>query len=190
MLIKLNCCHSRTVFFKHFCFPIEKVLQQPSVTALMCDYLKSIRQCQNKQKIVVNKVFSEKPQWVLHFLRWYFTVPHWIHSTTRNECILERRHQRRAGVSFPACRGKHLAVCWRLYSSGVTPTYHYRDYARLNPHLRPPPKKKTPCHLLSALQFHNKHSWHSTRRNIRETKWFSIIYSSLQIAYSSSPGTL
>lgn len=103
--------------------------------------------------------------------------------TTRNDCVLARRHRRRGGVSFPACRGS----TW-LCAGGSTAVVLGIPRQRLCQAKSPSePLLEGPPSSFSALQFHNKHSWHSTRRRIRETKWFSIIYSSLETAYSSSP---
>lgn len=79
---------------------------------------------------------------------------------------------------FSSVQGKHLAVCWRLCSSGLTPGIPLQGLCQATSPSKPLLEAPPPLSL-SALQFHNKH--------IMETKSLSIIYNSLQIAYSSSP---
>lgn len=141
----------------------------------MCENLKPILRHHNKQQIAVDKVLSGVPQChsadisqlhasTFHGRRNDFV---WHDVSTGGEVLVFQR----AGEA-PGCVLEALQR-WsdpRHSTTGIMPGYITIQTSAGSP---PPPLS------LSALQFHNKH--------IMETKSLSIIYNSLQIAYSSSP---
>lgn len=133
----------------------------------MCKNTKPFLHCQNKQQIVVQQIFHS-------FTR--------VCSMTRNDCILVWRHDRRGGISFPACRGNTWLCAGGSTAVVWPPAFHYRDYARLNHHpnlcWKHPPAPKAYGFIINIAD---------TLPGEALTKWF-IIYSSLQIAYSSCRG--
>lgn len=79
---------------------------------------------------------------------------------------------------FSSEQGKHLAV-WRgsLYGSSLTPGIPLQGLCQAKSPSKPLLEAPM-AHSHAVIQFHNKHSWHTTRRSIKEAK---VVLHNLQL---------